>query len=108
MGLGEVLVGDGNGVGATGVLADATARARCRGLSEPLGLALAVAPVLLAGTDPVPKDAATSWCPGPPLARATATSVARMTAAAEMPATTCPCRARHHGDLGGSSGLGKP
>jgi hypothetical protein len=97
------------GAGAPGELADPTRCDRCREPPGPPWPALDVAPMLMPGADPVPKAAAPWGCPGPPPARATATRVAAATAAATAaPAATCPCRVCHHGDLGGSSGLGKP
>ncbi len=64
------------------------------------------APVLL-DADTWARAACPAWCPGPPLASATPMTVAA-TATATPPAVTCPCRVRHHGVFGGSSGLGNP
>jgi hypothetical protein len=105
---GELLAGDGwppaAGVGAAEVVGWVALCFELFGL-----LPLDVAPMLLPGADPVWKTAAVLCFPGPPLASATPISVAATTAAAAMPAAaSCPFLARHHGDFGGSSGLGKP
>jgi hypothetical protein len=81
-GLGELLAGVGCppavGVGAAGALAGVVGcAALCFGLPVPLGLPFDVVPrpvLLLPGPDVVVRNvAATSWCPGLPLARATPT-----------------------------------
>jgi hypothetical protein len=66
------------------------------------------APVLLPGTGPLVRAAEPLWCPGPPLASATPITAAATTAATAPPTAARFCQVRHHGDFGGSTGLGKP
>ena len=80
----------------------------CGWLPGPLGVPPAAA-MLVPGPAPGPRAALPPWWPGPAAASATASSVrAATTAAAAAAAPACPDRVCHHGDFGGSSGLGNP